>query len=369
MHDLIVIGTGGVGSAVMAQAARRGLRVLGFDRHRPPHSFGSSHGESRVIRRSYFEHPDYVPLLSRAYELWDQLNRETGQQLFVRSGLVYYLTPDGRVSAGVRGSAAEYGLELNSASADEAARRWPQFVVPHGREVLYEPDAGYLRVEDCVAAQHEMAIQAGGECATEEVISWAATESGVAVRSACGTWSAERLIIAAGSWSHSMLHAPGLPLRVVHKQLHWFPSSPSAAAAGESACFFYEVNDGYFYGFPDLGNGIKVAEHSGGIRLNRPEEGYDFADPQDNERVTAFVNEYLNGAQAVSAQTASCRYTMTPDEHFVIDRHPQHDCVTFAAGLSGHGFKFAPALAELLLDLSLEGSTSHNIDFLSWDRF
>ena len=369
MHDLIVIGTGGVGSAVMAQAACRGLKVLGFDRHQPPHSWGSSHGESRVIRRSYFEHPDYVPLLSRAYELWDDLNSESGQPLFVRSGLVYYLTSDGPVATGVRDSATRYGLDLESVAPDEAALRWPQFMVPEDRDVLYESDAGYLRVEDCIAAQLEKALRSGGELATEEISSWAATESGVEVQSSGGTWSAKRLIITAGSWSDSLLHALGLPLTIVHKQLHWLPPGTIRTPEHSSACFFYEVNDGCFYGFPDLGNGVKVAEHTGGTPIARPEDGHNYVDARDTERVTEFARNYLHVPEKVTAQTATCLYTMTPDENFIIDRHPEFDHVTFAAGLSGHGFKFAPALAELLLDLSLDRSPSHNIDFLSWERF
>ena len=369
MYDLIVIGTGGVGSAVVADAARRGLRVLGLDRHKPPHTYGSSHGESRVIRRSYFEHSDYVPLLSRAYELWDSLNHETGQTLFVRSGLVYYLNPNGPVALGVRGSSAEYSIELESVTAEQAARRWPQFLVPDGCDVLFEPDAGFLRVEDCIAAQLSIAAAFGADTAVEEVLTWTETPDHVRVTTQGDVYTADRLIVTAGSWATRTLHDIGLPLRVVLKQLHWFPVDESHGARDKPVCFFYEVNDGYFYGFPDLGNGVKVAEHSGGVLLEAPESGIGLSDERDTARVADFVREFLRGPSGESDRTTHCLYTMTPDENFVIDRHPVCSRVTFAAGLSGHGFKFAPALAELLLHLSLNGGSDYDVEFLSLNRF
>ena len=350
-YDLIVLGTGGVGSAALYHAARRGLKVLGLDRFPPGHNRGSSHGESRMIRLSYFEHPDYVPLLRRSYELWDALD----PALLQRCGVLYVGTEDGATIGGVRQSAQRYQLDI-----EERADRVENLplVIPAGAQAVFEPDAGLLPVEDCVVEHLTQAVAAGAEHrVAETVIDWCETPAGIEVRTESGSDSAERLIVSAGAWAGEMLRDLRLPLQVLRKHVHWHETSEERY----NCAFFYELEHGQFYGFP-TGNGrLKLGEHSGGEPVADPLAISREPDPEDTARVEAFVADYLPGVSLKRLQHEVCLYTMTPDANFIVDRHPDSDRVAFAAGLSGHGFKFTPVLGEILVDLVLEGATELDI--------
>lgn len=371
-YDVIVLGTGGVGSAVLRELASRKVRVLGLDRFPAGHDRGSSHGQTRIIRQAYFEHPDYVPLLQRAYALWEQVQQAWGQQLFFPVGLLEIGPPHGVVVPGVLEAAGRYGLAVERLTADQAARQFPGLQVPAGCEAVFERQAGYLLVEDCVVAQIELARRAGAEFLwDQEVVGWRAGPGHVEVRTASQTYRAERLVITAGAWSAGLLADLGIPLRVVRKHLHWYAADhPDYQQRNGCPTFFYELPEGYFYGFPALdAGGVKVAEHTGGELVANPLSVDRQPDPLDRTRVESFLQACLPGVTRHPLRHAVCMYTLSPDEHFVVDRHPDHSGVVFAAGLSGHGFKFAPVLAEALADLALEGTTRLPIGFLGCCRW
>lgn len=370
-YDAIVLGTGGVGSAALAHLARRGARALGIDRFPPGHDRGSSHGQTRLIRQAYFEHPDYVPLLLRAFDLWRELEADCGETLYHQVGLVEIGPPDGEVLEGVRASAQAHNLPIETLSARETMRRFPGFRVPENCEAVFETRAGYLFVERCVRAHADQAVRRGARLHTGETIrSWRADGSGAVVETDRGRYAADRLVITAGPWAGSLLGELQIGLRVVRKPLFWFAPRGDAYRADRGCpAFYYELADGCFYGVPQIDDaGVKVAEHTGGVEVDDPLNVNREVDPAEQRRAASFVGEFLVDASTECTGHTVCMYTMTPDAHFVVDRHPHHPQVAFAAGLSGHGFKFTGVLGEALAQLALEGSTSLPIGFLSVAR-
>ena len=372
MYDVIILGTGGVGSTAAYHLARRGAKVLGLDRFGGGHDRGSSHGETRVIRQAYFEHPDYVPLLMRAYELWRELETECGVDLLHQVGLLQVGPPEGAVVRGVLESARRHGLAVDSLTAEETERRFPGFRVPNGSVGVFEPAAGYLRVERCVLAHLAAAKQGGAEFRTGvSARSWSSDGSGVRVVTDQGEFTAGTLIITAGPWAPQVLPGLGFALEVRRKHVYWFPAGDRRYhEAGGCPTYLFELPSGVFYGFPQIDDlGLKAAEHSGGAVVADPLNDSRELDAADLERVESFLAAHLPGAGRPMQRRSVCYYTMSPDEHFLVDRHPQHGNVFFAAGLSGHGFKFTSVLGEALADLATQGSTTLPIGFLSLGRF
>jgi len=370
-YDSIVIGTGGVGSAALYHLARRGDRVLGIERFAPGHDRGSSHGDTRLIRFAYFEHPDYVPLLRRADELWSALAARRPERIRMRTGLLQVGPEGGRVISGVLASARDHAIAIEELGAREIPKRFPGLKVPSGMSGVYEHGAGFLRVEECVLAHVAEATGRGatiaaGECA----VSWR-VENGIAiVRTDRGEFEAERLVITAGAWANDLLATLDIPLVVKRKPLFWCRTDNHDHHVDRGfPAFLYELDDAIFYGFPALdARGVKLAEHSGGeivadpLAVDRSERA------ADRERVKQLATRCLKGLSNEITDHVVCLYTMTPDEHFVVDRHPAHPQVVFAAGLSGHGFKFASVLGEALADLSLDGRARVPLRFLGLDR-
>ncbi|WP_442485394.1 N-methyl-L-tryptophan oxidase [Aeoliella sp. SH292] len=368
--DVIVIGAGGVGSAAMRELARRGAKVLGIDRFAPPHPHGSTHGETRVIRQAYFEHSDYVPLLRRAYEHWNEVEQTSGLTLFERCGLLEVGPPDGEVVAGVLSAARLHGLDVEQLNVDEVSRRWPALRIPEGLAAVFEPTAGCLHVERCVEAMLADARRLGAELVTNcEVRSWRSVGDSFEVVTSDATYSAAKLVVTAGAWAAGLLGELGVPLTPVRKSLFWFPVS-SMQRPAELPVYLYELDYGVHYGFPSLdGQTFKVAEHTGGVEVADPLSVDPTTDPEELLATQRFARECLVGAGEVPTSHKTCLYTMSPDGHFIVDCHPQFPGVAFAAGLSGHGYKFAPVLGEALADLALNGETKLPIGFLSANRF
>lgn len=370
-YDAIVLGAGGVGSSAMMHLALRGARVLGIDRFAPGHDRGSSHGHTRLIRQAYYEHPDYVPLVLRAFELWSELEQRVGETLYQQVGLLQIGPKQGEVLSGVRASANQHGLEIEELSAGQSERRFPGFRVPSSFEAVFEARAGYLLVERCVEAHAKAAVQLGAELRTGETVrSWRAEGTGVVVETDRGSYAADRLIVAAGAWAGPLLADLKIPLVVRRKPLYWFRTRNDTYRA-DLGCpaFLYDLPIGCFYGVPQIDpRGIKVAQHTGGPVVDDPLAVDREIDPADQEAVTDFVAEYLEGVTTQCTDHTVCMYTMTPDAHFIVDRHPEYPQVALAAGLSGHGFKFTCVLGELLCQLALDGRTSLPLEFLSCRR-
>jgi monomeric sarcosine oxidase len=373
-YDVIVLGTGGVGAAAVMHLAGRGVKVLGLEQFSHGHNRGSSHGQSRVIRMAYFEHANYVPLLRRAYELWFELEQATGQKLFHQVGLVEIGPPDGVIVPGVLRSAREHQLRVEELSAADVRRRFPGFEMPPDAIAVFEQNAGFLLVEQCVLAHLDQATRRGADLRmNERVVDWQPHANGtVTVRTTSEKFSAAKLVIAAGAWSQPILRGRSVPLRVVRKHLHWYATSDQRYRADRGApTFFFERPDrAFFYGFPQIDElGVKVAEHSGGEDVPDPANVNRLVDPVDRARVEEFLQQHLRGVSLAPTRHEVCMYTLSPDENFVLENHPQHPQVAYAAGLSGHGFKFTSVLGEILADLTLTGRSSLPIEFLSSCRF
>lgn len=369
--DTIVIGVGGMGSATCHELARRGQRVLGLDRFPLVHDRGSSHGESRIIRKAYFEHPDYVPLLHRAYDLWFELEKATKRTLFHPTGLLLSGPAAGETIQGARHAAALHDLELQNLSLTEARRRFPGFDFPSDHDIAFEPGAGTLFVDACVQAHVDEAIRLGASLhGNEPVVDWNTDGKTVHVRTATAKYSASHLVVTAGAWANDLLSSAGLDLQVLRKFVGWFPiRSQNYLATSGFPDFYFELPGSAFYGFPSFdGTTLKVAEHSRGEPVLDPANVDRECHPSDLERLVPFVKSFLPGVGLDLVRHSVCMYTMSHDHHFVIDVDPRWKNVIFAAGFSGHGFKFCPVVGEALADLVQHGSTQLPIGFLSRSR-
>jgi sarcosine oxidase len=370
--DVIVIGVGAMGSSACYHLAQRGIKVLGLEQFDIPHARGSSHGQSRMIRMAYYEHPDYVPLLRRSYELWDELEQVSGQKLLHITGGLYLGTPDGEIVGGSLQSARQHGLAHELLDRAAVAERFPQFNVPGDWVGLFEPRAGFLLPERTVAAYAEAALRRGAVLhGNEAVTEWRATGGGVSVRTNRGQYEADQLVFCGGPWSAKLLADLGVPLVVTRQVMGWvWPRKPELFAMGRLPVWAIEKPGGIYYGFPMLGDspGFKLADHSFGTPTD-PDRVVRDVTPEDEQTFRPALTQYLPDADGPTLAMRVCLYTHSPDSHFVIDRHPAHECVTLACGFSGHGFKFASVVGEVLADLVLVGKTSLPAQFLGLGRF
>jgi monomeric sarcosine oxidase len=383
VFDVIVLGAGGVGSSTLMHLARRGARVLAIEQFEAVHARGSSHGRTRAIRQAYFEHPAYVPLLQRAYELWHELEQAVCRKLFYRTGLLQIGRPDGELVRGVLRASREYDLPIRMMDAARLVRELPQFC-PDGDTVgLWEENAGFLLVEECIRAHLEVARQFGGVVRTREPVrELHRNASEIRVVTSSNAFVSQHLVVCCGPWSCQWLPDLRPYLQVVRKHVYWVDQfDPRFLLESQCPVFFFETRDGFFYGFPAIdSSGVKLAEHSGGEMLSpnaitstldtdeRATAHVEFEHHPDWQRVADFANRYLVGVDSKVAHYETCWYTLTPDRNFVIDVHGDGARTALAAGLSGHGFKFCTVLGEILADLVLTGHTQHPIDFLAPSR-
>ena len=317
--------------------------MLGLDRFPPGHDQGSSHGQTRIIRQAYFEHPDYVPLVLDAFELWKEIQQLGGKPLFEQTGLLQIGKPDGPVIGGVLRSAERHHLKLESLTIPRLQSRFPMFDYPTGSIGLFEPVAGFLRVEECVRTLIQLAVDSGAQFRDGQAVTrWTTNDDGTyLVITDQESFATKRLIVSAGAWAAQLL-AQRLPkLRVIAKHQHWFRcNSPGLTLSGGCPTFFFETEDGYFYGFPDFdGGGNKIAEHSGGVIVSDPAKADRDLDPADLVRVNSFLARFLMARQPVHVAHSVCLYTMSPDEHFIVDTIGESGSIAVACGFSGHGFK------------------------------
>lgn len=376
-YDIIILGLGAMGAATAWQLTTRGKggkRVLGLEQFDFAHSKGSSHGESRIIRLSYFEHPDYVPLLKRAYENWRTLEADAGRQLLHEVGGIYIGPPEGEFISGSLKAAQRYDLPHEQVSHEQLRTRYPMLRVPEHMTGLFEPRAGFVLAEATIEACIEKAMSGGADLRSNTPVrEWSADEHGVRVRTDNETFEADQLVICAGTWTSKIVASLGVPLRVTRQAMGWFqPKHPERFALGAFPVWAMEDGrGGLAYGFPSLPfgrGGVKVARHLPG-RPCDPKTIDRAADDVDRAEVETIVREILPDEAAPVHSCAVCMYTMSPDEHFIIDKHPQHDNVTLACGFSGHGFKFVSVIGEILADLACEGSTNQPCGFLGLERF
>lgn len=375
-YDVAIIGLGTMGSFAAVELARRGFSVAGFDQFTPPHGHGSHSGGTRIYRLAYPEGTGYVRLAQRAGELWDQAGEQLGTPLLHRIGMLYMGNPDQAFIQEVRESAASNRLQVETLSAGEVSRRYPAFEIPQDYVGLLDVQAGWLDVDAAIASSLALAQSLGVECFfNQPVTGWDASATGVRVHLGTETVTASRLVITAGAWTSKLLHALRLPLAIKRKVIAWFdPLAPELFAVDRIPIFSFPEN--FIYGFPSMpGLGVKLAEHHGGSYLPDADSLVHAPGPADLDPIFASAAKYMprlvgDAAQARShlRHSATCLYTMTPDDDFIVDRHPEYSNVVFAAGFSGHGFKFAPVIALALADLALLGETPLPIGFLSLGR-
>ncbi len=367
-----------MGSAAACHLAERGQRVLGIEQFEPAHSRGSSHGTSRVIRLAYFEHPNYVPLLLRAFELWDRLERDSGRALVTLTGGLMIGRPDCDVVSGSLRSAQEHGLAHEMLTASEIQHRFPPLTPEPGLVALHEPRAGVVNPEQAIHAHLERATASGAAlCFNQRVVDWTATADGsrVSVTTTRQTVEARTLVIAPGAWAPALFKMAAVPLEVERQVLYWFNPVGGASrfAADRFPIYIWDQGEGVqFYGFPaESADRVKVAffRTGHGTRCS--------ADTVDRkvhpEEVAAMRSALAHRIPALAegdlVESVTCLYTLTPDHHFVIGLHPQHPQVVIASPCSGHGFKFASVVGEILADLALEQASQHPIGLFSPSRF
>jgi len=371
-YTVIVAGLGAMGSATVYHLARRGVRVLGIDRFAPPHAMGSSHGRSRIIREAYFEDPLYVPLVQRAYELWDELQNEAGREILVRTGGVMIGPPGGTVAGGAVRSAIRHGLPHERLTAAQLHERIAGFRPTVDMIGVWEPRAGYLVPETAIGAHLEIAERHGAELRTgETILDWSATTDGVEVRTTNAVYSADRLVLALGAWMPRLIRDLGLPLAIERNVLYWFKPARATTLFDRDRfpIWLCEYAPGLvWYGFPDAGHGVKVALHHQGT-LADPDALRRDVEPQEIAYIRALLRTFMPAADGPLVETAVCMYTNTPDEHFIIDRHPGCSSVIVASPCSGHGFKFSSAIGEQLAMLATDTDPTFDLSPFRIARF
>jgi sarcosine oxidase len=371
LYDLIVIGVGGMGSATVYHAARRGLSVLGLEQFDIPHAQGSSHGVSRIIRLAYYEHPSYVPLLRRAYELWHELENVSGKRLLVITGSIDAGRPDTRTVQGSLLSCNQHHLPHELLDAAALRARFPGYQLAPDMVGVYQADGGFLLSEDCVVAHVTAAQALGAEVhARERVLAWE-EDQGITVTTRRGTYQARNLVVTAGAWARTMI--PALQsLAVPERQvLLWAqPRKPDHFRLGAFPVFNFEAPEGRFYGYPVYGiPGFKLGKyHHRGERVDDPERMDRECHPEDEEVLREGIRRYFPDADGPTMAMTTCLFTNSPDEHFIIDRLPDHPHVAVAAGFSGHGFKFCSVVGEIMTQLAVDGTTRLDTSLFRLDR-
>jgi sarcosine oxidase len=370
--DAIVVGVGGMGSAAVAHLAGRGLDVLGLERYDVPHAQGSSHGLTRIIRLPQYEDPTYVPLVRRALDLWRDLNDWYGHRLFHPTGTIDFGPPDSDIIAGSRRSCSVHGIDHELLSGAEVRDRFPGYGLPEEYRAVYQPDGGFLHVERCTVAHVERAHAHGATVrAREGVEDWTSTETGVRVTTDRGVYEAESLVVTAGAWTGELLPSLAPYLTPERQVLGWFqPDDPKRFAPERFPVFVADVPEGHYYGFPRYEvPGFKIGKYNHRGETGTPADLKREPDRIDERVLRDCVDAHFPRAAGPTMQLSTCLFTNSPDEEFLIDTHPEYDSVVVAAGFSGHGFKFASVVGEILADLTIDGDTDHPIDRFRVDRF
>jgi sarcosine oxidase len=373
-YDAIVIGLGGMGAASAFHLARRGRRVLGLEQYEPLHSQGSSHGHSRIIRLAYHEHPDYVPLLRRSYELWHELEAVAGERLLVTTGSLEGGPEGGTTFRGALHAAELHDIPHEVLDAAELRRRHPAYAgFDASTRVVWQPDGGFLLAERTIQAHADGATAAGADLRYgTRVIGWEPiADDGVRVRFEGGVAEADRLVVCAGAWIGRLVPALtslALPERQVVTWLR--PRRPELFAPDRFPVFLVDVDEGSYYGFPTYdGHGFKFGRYHHFGEAMDPDDPDRSVRPDDEAALRSFAERYFPDGVGPTEMMSACIFTNTPDEHFVLDRLPDAPQVVVAAACSGHGYKFASVVGEVMADLATEGTTSHAIGFLGLTRF
>lgn len=370
-YDTIVIGVGGMGSATCYHLARRGRRVLGLEQFGIPHMRGSSHGYTRIIRLAYYEHPSYVLLLRRAYELWREIEQTAGEQLLYITGSIDAGPEDEWVFKGAWASARLHDLPHQVLTGPEARRRFPAYHLPAETLALYQPDGGFLRPERCIVSYVTAAQALGAEIhGFERVLEWQPRGDGVLVRTDRDVYEAERLVISAGAWNSNLVDCLDGLIAPERQVLAWLqPVQPALFQPDTFPVFNLLVEEGRFYGFPVFDvPGFKFGKYHHLQEFSAADEVDWEAHDYDERMLRQFAERYFPDGCGPTMNLETCMFTNTADGHFVIDVHPTYPQVCFASPCSGHGFKFASVVGEIMADLAELGMTRHDISLFRLER-
>lgn len=369
--DAIVIGMGGMGSATAYQLARRGLKVLGLEKHSLLHDMGSSHGLTRIIRLPYYEHPAYVPLLFRAYELWRQLENLTGERILFVTGGIDAGPENGRIVQGSLAACKEHSLRHEVLDAGQLHERFPGACLSKDMVAVYSPDSGFVLSERAIALYTRLALDLGAEVhAREPVVGWEVRPDSIIVRTDVSTYSASRLIVSAGAWTPKLMPSLSKVLQPERQVLIWTrPRRPEIFQLGAFPIFNLQSPEGHFYGFPVYDfPGFKIGRYHHRNEKVDPDTMDRECHPEDEAVLREGILRYFPEANGPTLALKVCLFTNTPDEHFILDAHPESDRVFIAAGFSGHGFKFCSVVGEIMAELATSGETRHNLDLFRLNR-
>lgn len=369
IYDLIVVGTGSVGSSAGYYASMKGLKVLEVDEGQPPHDQGSYHGDTRIIRHAYGENPMYVPLALRAQELWQSLEKQAQVKIFHETGVLNIGAEKSQFLSNIVISAEQYHLPIKIYDAKSANERWQQLNLPIGFEAILESRGGYLKSEDAVSAYVNQAKKAGAHQKFNTRVLAIADEHGlVHVQTNDGVFLGKHVVVTAGTWVKDLI--PNLPIQPVRKVVSWFNSDQSLSERANFPAFTAETTDGnQYYGFPANDGMIKIGRHNGGQIISNREQRVQFGEnSEDYDEITYFKQHVLRGVNQLH-HGVSCTYDVSPDGHFIIDYVPGHKNIQVVTGLSGHGFKFASVLGEILIDRVLNIEPKYNLTAFSLSRF
>ncbi|KMY53985.1 MULTISPECIES: N-methyl-L-tryptophan oxidase [Bacillaceae] len=373
--DVIVVGAGSMGMAAGYYLAKQGVKTLLVDSFDPPHTNGSHHGDTRIIRHAYGEGREYVPFALRAQELWYELENTTHHKIFTKTGVLVF-GPKGESAfvAETIEAAKEHSLTVDLLEGEEINKRWPGVVVPENYNAIFEPNSGVLFSENCIRAYRELAEAHGAKVLTyTPVEDFEVSQDLVKIQTAKGSYTANKLIVSMGAWNSKLLSKLNInvPLQPYRQVVGFFESDESKYSNDiDFPAFMVEVPKGIYYGFPSFGGcGLKIGYHTYGQQIDPDTINREFGVyPEDENNLREFLKEYMPGANGELKRGAVCMYTKTPDEHFVIDLHPEYSNVAIAAGFSGHGFKFSSVVGETLSQLVTTGKTDHDISIFSLNR-
>lgn len=372
-YDVIVIGIGGMGSATAYQLASRGMDTLGLEQYDIPHTMGSSHGVTRIIRKGQYEDSEYVPLAVRSYELWRELEERTGRDLLYVTGGLDAGPVDGDVFPNSRRSCEAHDIDHEVLTGHEVNERFPGYELPESHQAVYQPESGFLVPEQCIIAHVEAAQAEGAEIRAREPVAeyTELTDGGVRVTTAKGSYEADELVITAGAWAREFLPEFTEEFVPVRQVLAWLqPTDPATFAPSNFPVFIHETETERYYGFPQYDvPGFKFAQFDNDADTVDPDGWGRTPRPEDEAVLRSYAERYFPDGAGPTMRLSTCMFTNTPDEHFVLDTLPANSSVTVGAGFSGHGFKFASAVGEVLADLAIDGTTDHDIGLFDIDRF
>jgi len=370
-YEVVVVGVGGMGSAATYQLAKRGVDVLGLEQYNIPHQMGSSHGYTRIIRLAYHEDPAYVSLLHRAYDLWEQIETEYGEQILFKAGSISAGPPSSELVTGAAEACEEHSLPYEQLSGEKLSQRFSGFNLPSSAEGVYQPDGGFVDSKKAIIAHVKEAHSHGAEIhARERVEDWQSTGERVQIATTKGDYEADRLVIAAGAWTGKLVESLDNSLSPERQVLGWFqPKQPNLFSKDSLPVFAISTDEGLYYGTPvyDV-PGLKIGKHHHFNQIINPDEMAREPTPEDEETLRDFTSEYFPLGAGATMSLQTCIYTNSPDHDFVIDTLPDHPEVVVAGGFSGHGYKFASVVGEMVADLATDGETANEAELFDISR-